>query len=136
LNFYYWHDVMGPISFYSLGDFQISQEDIFLLLSSVEPYSASDESAILGPYYVENRVIMVYNRSINYPEANDERLKLMGTDCWVMISCVKENEVVLLSNIEIAKMVLDVEFGTIAEVSQLGTEMAEQSSKAIEAIYH
>jgi len=119
-----------------MGDFQISQEDIFLLLSSVEPYSTSDESAILGPYYVKNRVIMVYNRSINYPEANDERLKLMGTDCWVMVSCLKENEVVLLSNIEIAKMVLDVEFGTIEEVNQLGIEMAEQSSKAIEAIYH
>ena len=136
LSFYYWHEVMGPMSFYSKGDFQVNEEDIFLLLSSVEPYTSSEESTISGPYFLDDQVIMVYNRSINYPEANDERLRMMGTDCWVLISCEVENELVLLSKIEIAKMVLDVEFGTIEEVSQLNAEMSELSSKAIVNIYH
>lgn len=135
LHFFYWHEVMGPLSYYSHGKFEITQEDIFMLLSSVEPYTESSESTISGPYFIDNEVMMVYNRSINYPEANDERLRIMGTDCWVMISCEVENELVLLSKIEIAKMVLDIEFGTIEEISQLTSEMAEQSTKAILDIY-
>ncbi len=126
---------MGPLSYHSRGNFEINQEDIFMLLSSVEPYTSSSESTVSGPYYIDDQIIMVYNRSINYPEANDERLRIMGTDCWVMISCKTENELVLLSKIEIAKMVLDIEFGTIEEIGQLTTEMAEQSSKAILDIY-
>lgn len=126
---------MGPLSIYSHGEFEINQEDMFILLSSVEPYTISSESTISGPYYIDNQVIMVYNRSINYPEANDERLRIMGTDCWVMISCEVENELVLLSKIEIAKMILDIEIGIIEEISQLTTEMAKQSSKAILDIY-
>ncbi len=135
LHFFYWHEVMGPLSYSSHGKFEISQEDIFMLLSSVEPYTASSESTISGPYYIEKEVIMVYNRSINYPEANDERLRIMGSDSWVMISCEEKNELVLLSKIEIAKMVLDIEFGTIEEISQLTTEMAEQATRAILDIY-
>ncbi len=126
---------MGPLSFYSYGDFEITQEDIFMLLSSVEPYTVSSESTISGPYFIDDKIIMVYNRSINYPEANDERLRIMGTDCWVMLSCEIENELVLLSKVEIVKMILDIEFGTIEEISQLTTEMAEQSAKAILNIY-
>ena len=126
---------MGPLSYYSHGKFEISQEDIFMLLSSIEPYTSSSESTISGPYYIDDQIIMVYNRSINYPEANDERLRIMGTDCWVMISCETENELILNSKIEIVKMVLDIEFGTIEEISQLTAEMAEQSSRAILDIY-
>ncbi|MHA1557842.1 MAG: hypothetical protein ACTSPM_13025, partial [Candidatus Heimdallarchaeota archaeon] len=57
LHFYYWHEVMGPLAYHSRGDFEINQEDIFMLLSSVEPYTSSSESTISGPYYIGDQII-------------------------------------------------------------------------------
>ncbi|HUU78314.1 MAG TPA: hypothetical protein VMX55_08200 [candidate division Zixibacteria bacterium] len=136
ISYYYWHEVMGPMVYFSNGKFQINEENLLLLLSSVEPYTTSNESTISGPYYVENQVIMAYNRSLNYPDAHDERLRLMGTDSWVIISCKQDNELVLLSMCEIIKMILDVEFGIIDEVSQLETIMAERSANAIKNLFN
>lgn len=136
ISYYYWHEVMGPMVYFSKGKFEIGEENILLLLSSVEPYTTSNESTMSGPYYVENQVVMAYNRSLNYPDAQDERLRLMGTDSWVIISCKQNNELVLLSMCEIIKMILDVEFGIIDEVSQLETIMAERSAKAIKNLFN
>ena len=136
LGYYYWHEVAGPMVYYSKGKFEINEEDILLLLSSVEPYTSSDESTISGPYYVDKKIIMAYNRTLSYPDANDERLRLMGADSWVMICCKQDDELVLLSMCEIIKMILDVEFGTIEEISQLNNQMAERSAKAIADLFN
>ena len=56
---YYWDEVMGPIAIYSKGKFKVKNDDIFLLLSSVEPYTTSIESNISGPHYMKDQIIMV-----------------------------------------------------------------------------
>ncbi|MFW9922961.1 MAG: hypothetical protein ACFFDW_06690 [Candidatus Thorarchaeota archaeon] len=135
LNYYYWHEVAGPMSYFSSGKFEFSEEDLLLLLSSVEPYTSSSESSLTGPYYLRDQVIFTYNRNLNYPDAQDERIQLMGTDSWVLLSCEKENQLVLESLLEIVKLILDVEFGCCEEVSQLNIQVGQDTSKAIRDIY-
>lgn len=135
ISFYYWHEIAGPMLYYSEGNFDISEEDLFMLLSSVEPFTATDESSLTGPYYVNDEVIMAYNRSLNYPEAKDERIRLMGVDTWVLISCNKEYELVLTSMSEIAKTILDMEFIPIEEINQLNPHLAQNASKAILSLF-
>jgi hypothetical protein len=126
---------MGPLQIYKEGKFELSEEDIFMLLSSIEPYCTSTESSILGPNYIGNEVVLTYNRCLPNPEANDERIKLMGTDCWFIISCDKEYEVILQSKIEIAKMVLDIEFEIIDEVNQLDHFLGVKAAYAIKEVF-
>ncbi len=126
---------MGPLLIYSTSNYRIKNEDIMMLLSLVKPYAVSDESSLMGPSYLGDRVIMTYNRCLNCPEAKDERIRLMGTECWVLLSCEKDYEVVLLGQIDVAKMILDIEFDQIMEVNQYTTEIAEHVSSAIEKIY-
>ncbi len=135
IQIYYWHDVMGPLLTFAKGDFEISMEDLLILLSSQEPYLQSMESKILGPSYVEDKIIMTYNRCIANPETQDERICLFGADCWVLIICPIELEIVLLSKIEIVKEILDIEFEMISEVNQLDTSLGERASYGIEKIY-
>jgi hypothetical protein len=125
---------MGPLPIFSEGKLEIQEEDIFMLLSSIEPYSVTTESSILGPSYIGNEILMTYNRSICNPDACDERLKLMGTDCWVIISCDKEFEIVLLSKIEIIKTILDIEFDVIDEINQLDSAIGKKASFAIREV--
>ncbi|NHJ46680.1 MAG: hypothetical protein FK733_02720 [Asgard group archaeon] len=134
INVYYWHEIMGPLPIYSDGKLEIKEEDVFILLSSIEPYSITTESSILGPSYIGDDILMSYNRSISNPDAQDERLKLMGTDCWVIISCEMEFEIVLLSKIELIKMILDIEFDTIDEISQLDSNLGKKASYAIREV--
>jgi hypothetical protein len=126
---------MGPLKLYSDSDIELKDEEIYMLLSSIEPYLVTNESSILGPSYIGDKILMTYNRSICDPDAKDERLRIMGTDCWTIISCEKENEIVLLSKIEIVKMILDIEFDTIAEVCQLDPSLGEKASSGIRKVY-
>ncbi|MHA1125025.1 MAG: hypothetical protein ACTSO7_09595 [Candidatus Heimdallarchaeota archaeon] len=135
LHYYYWDEVMGPLLVYHDGSTQLKQEDVFMLLSSIEPYSETTESSLAGPYYIGKDIFMVYNRSVNNPDAHDERIKLMGTDCWVMLSVKKEHELVLCSQIEIVQMVLDIEFDNVKELSDLGIEMTRRTVDVIRKIY-
>ena len=126
---------MGPLQMYSNGLLEISDEDLMMLLSTIEPYSCTAESSILGPKFYNKQIIMTYNRSICDPDANDERLRLMGTDVWCLISCKEESELVLLSIIEIVKIILDIEFDSIEEISQLDAALCERATQAIKAAY-
>ena len=126
---------MGPLLIYSNGLLDISEEDLMMLFSTIEPYSCSPESSILGPKFYGDQIVMTYNRSVCDPDANDERLRLMGTDVWCLISCKKEFELVLLSIIEIVKVILDIEFENIKEVHQLDSALGERSTHAIRAAY-
>jgi hypothetical protein len=126
---------MGPLQMYSNGLLEISDEDLMMLLSTIEPYSCTAESSILGPKFYNKQIIMSYNRSICDPDANDERLRLMGTDVWCLISCKEEFELVLLSIIEIVKIILDIEFDSIEEISQLDAALCERATQAIKAAY-
>ena len=126
---------MGPLLIYSNGLLKISEEDLMMLFSTIEPYSCSPESSILGPKFYGDQIVMTYNRSVCNPDANDERLRLMGTDVWCLISCKKEFELVLLSIIEIVKVILDIEFENIKEVHQLDSALGERSTHAIRAAY-
>ena len=135
VQIYYWHEVMGPLQMYSNGLLEISDEDLMMLLSTIEPYSCTAESSILGPKFYNKQIIMTYNRSICDPDANDERLRLMGTDVWCLISCKEEFELVLLSIIEIVKIILDIEFDSIEEISQLDAALCERATQAIKAAY-
>ena len=78
---------------------------------------------------------MIYNRSISNPDAKDERLNIMGTDCWVIISYPKKHEIILLSKIDIAKMILDIEFDDIEEISQITYDICSRASAAIIEMY-
>ncbi len=135
VQLYYWHEVMGPLLLYSNGLLEISEEDLMMLFSTIEPYSCTPESSILGPKYYNKQIVMTYNRSICDPDANDERLRLMGTDVWCLISCKEEFELVLLSIIEIVKIILDIEFESIEEISQLDAALGERATQAIKAAY-
>ena len=135
IHYYYWDEVMGPLLVHHDGGVQLTQEDVFMLLSSIEPYSETIESKIVGPYFIGDEVFMVYNRSVNNPDAQDERIKLMGTDCWVMLSVKKEHELVLLSQIEIVQMILDIEFDNVDELSDLCIEMYRRTADVIRKIY-
>ena len=135
IHYYYWDEVMGPILVHHDGKVQLKQEDVFMLLSSIEPYSETDESSLAGPYYINKEVFMVYNRSVNNPDANDERIRLMGTDCWVMLSVKKEHELVLNSQIEIVQMVLDIEFENVRELSDLSIDLTRRTIDVIRKIY-
>ncbi|MEA2071712.1 MAG: hypothetical protein U9O98_10545 [Asgard group archaeon] len=135
VHFYYWHEKLGPLLIYSKGDYTINEEQKYMLLSSVEPYAASQESSLSGPHYVSNRVMMVYNRTVNNPEAKDERVRLMGSDCWVVISTEKNHEIILKSKINIVKMILDIEFENCAEITQLNASMADRAAKAITDVF-
>jgi len=135
VHFYYFDEVMGPVEIFSDGDLQIKQEDIYILLSTVEPYAISTVSTISGPTYLDDRVLMIYNRSINNPDAHDERLSLLGTDCWVIISYPKDLEIILLSKIELVKIILDIEFETIDEVTQITYDVCYRATNAIRNIY-
>jgi hypothetical protein len=106
-----------------------------MLLSSIEPYSETSESSIAGPYYIGKEIFMVYNRTVNNPDANDERIRLMGTDCWVMISVRKEFELVLTSQIEIVQMILDIEFDNVKELNDLTIEMTRRTVDVIRKVY-
>lgn len=135
VQFYYWHEVMGPLLIYSNGLLKISEEDLMMLFSTIEPYSCTPESSILGPKYYDEQIVMTYNRSVCDPDANDERLRMMGTDVWCLISCKKEFELVLLSIIEIVKIILDIEFDSVQEVHQLDSALGERATQAIRAAY-
>jgi len=135
IHYYYWDEVMGPLLIHHDGGVQLKQEDVFMLLSSIEPYSETIESKIAGPYFIGDEVFMVYNRSVNNPDAQDERIKLMGTDCWVMLSVKKEHELVLLSQIEIVQMILDIEFDNVNELSDLCIDMYRRTVDVIRKIY-
>ncbi|NHJ32979.1 MAG: hypothetical protein FK732_08955 [Asgard group archaeon] len=135
VQFYYWHEVMGPLQIYSNGLLEISEEDLMMLFSTIEPYSCTPESSILGPKYYGGQIIMTYNRSVCDPDANDERLRIMGTDVWCLISCKEEFELVLLSIIEIVKIILDIEFDSVEEVHQLDAALCERATHAIRAAY-
>ena len=126
---------MGPLAIYDDGKLKMSEEDILMHFSTVETYSCTTESSIYGPNYKDDQILMTYNRCVSNPEANDERLKLMGTDCWVIISTEREFEVILISNIEIVKMILDIEFDAIEEVSQLNPDMGERAAFAIRKVF-
>jgi len=126
---------MGPLQMYSNGLLEISDEDLMMLLSTIEPYSCTAESSILGPKFYNKQIIMSCNRSICDPDANDERLRLMGTDVWCLISCKEEFELVLLSIIEIVKIILDIEFVSIEEIGQLDAALCERATQAIKAAY-
>ncbi|MGC9781688.1 MAG: hypothetical protein HZR80_20780 [Candidatus Heimdallarchaeota archaeon] len=136
IQFYYWHEVMGPLAIYDDGKLKMTNEDILMLFSTVELYSCSTESSINGPSYKDDKILMTYNRCVNNPEASDERLRLMGTDCWVIISTKKEYEVILISNIEIVKTILDIEFETIEEIVQLNPDMGERAAYAIREVFN
>jgi len=135
VQFYYWHEVMGPLLIYSNGLLKISEEDLMMLFSTIEPYSCTAESSILGPKYYGNQIVMTYNRNVCDPDANDERLRLMGTDVWCLISCDKKFELVLLSIIEIVKIILDIEFDSVEEIHQLDSALGERATQAIRAAY-
>lgn len=135
IHYYYWDEVMGPLLVQHDGKVQLKQEDVFMLLSSIEPYSETSESSLAGPYYIGKDVFMVYNRSVNNPDAHDERIKLMGTDCWVMLSVEKEHELVLCSQIEIVQMVLDIEFDNVNELSDLTIDLTRRTVDVIRKIY-
>ncbi|HUT82407.1 MAG TPA: hypothetical protein VMZ29_14495 [Candidatus Bathyarchaeia archaeon] len=135
IKFYYWHEVMGPLLTYTKGKFEITDEDLLILLSSVEPYNITIESTISGPSYLGKKVIMTYNRCVNNPDAQDERICLLGADCWVLIACPIELEIVLLSKIDLVKTILDIEFDTIAEINQIDAIMGERADYAIRKIY-
>jgi hypothetical protein len=60
---------------------------------------------------------------------------MMGTDVWVLISCKTKYELVLLSIIEIVKIILDIEFEAIVEVNQLDAALGERATQAIRAAY-
>ncbi len=126
---------MGPLLVYSNGLLKISEEDLMMLFSTIEPYSCTPESSILGPKYYNDQIVMTYNRSVCNPDANDERLRLMGTDVWVLISCKTKFELVLLSIIEIVKIILDIEFDSVVEVNQLDSALGERATQAIRAAY-
>ncbi|MCF2143502.1 MAG: hypothetical protein ACTSXO_00185 [Candidatus Heimdallarchaeota archaeon] len=136
VHFYYFDEVIGPVEIFSEGEFSIEQEDIYLLLSTTEPYSISPVSSMLGPSYMNEQVIFVYNRSISNPDANDERLSLLGTDCWVVLTYPKDLEIVLLSKIELVKMILDIEFEVIDEISQITYDVCYRATNAIKNLYH
>ncbi|NHJ39582.1 MAG: hypothetical protein FK731_06065 [Asgard group archaeon] len=135
VQFYYWHEVMGPLQIFADGNLKISEESLLILLSSIEPYSVTTESSILGPTYIESEVIVTYNRCVCNPDAQDERLRLMGSDTWVIISCSKDYELILLSKIEIVKMILDIEFSTIDELNQLDSNVGKKATFAIKKVY-
>jgi hypothetical protein len=126
---------MGPITLYSVGNLIFDQESVLLLFSMNVPYINTPESSILGPYDQEDKVLFVYNRCVNNPDAQDERLRIMGTDCWIVIATPKKNEVVLKSKIDIVKMILDIEFENITEISELSVDIALRSSQAIRTLY-
>jgi len=126
---------MGPMLIYSNGLLKISDEDLMMLFSTIEPYSCTPESSILGPKYYGDQIVMTYNRSVCDPDAKDERLRMMGTDVWVLISCKTKYEVVLLSIIELVKIILDIEFDSILEVNQLDSSLGERATHAIRAAY-
>ena len=136
IQFYYWHEMMGPLAIYDDGKLKMTEEDILMLFSTVELYSCTNESSINGPSYKEDYVLMTYNRCVSNPDAKDERLRLMGSDCWVIISTKREYEVILISNIEIVKVILDIEFDTILEVSQLNPDIGERAAFAIRKIFN
>ena len=135
IQLYYWHEVMGPLLIYSNGFLKISEEDLMMLFSTIEPYSCTPESSILGPKYYDEQIVMTYNRSVCNPDANDERIRMMGTDVWCLISCKKEFELVLLSIIEIVKIILDIEFDSIVEVNEIDSSLGERATQAIRAAY-
>lgn len=135
IQFYYWHEVMGPLQIFADGNLKIAEEELLILLSSIEPYSVTTESSILGPSYIENEVVMTYNRCVCNPDAQDERLRLMGADTWVIISCSKDYELILLSKIEIVKMILDIEFAVIDELNQLDSIVSKKAAFAIMKVY-
>ena len=135
IHFYYFDEVIGPVELFSEGKFAIDQEEIYLLLSTIEPHLRSPTSSILGPTYLSDHVIFVYNRSISNPDANDERLSLLGTDFWVIITYPKDLEIVLLSKIELVKMILDIEFEVIDEISQVTYDICYRATNAIKNLY-
>jgi hypothetical protein len=126
---------MGPILVHHDGKKQLKYDDVFMLLSSIEPYSQTEESSLAGPYYIGKEVYMVYNRCVNNPDAKDERIRLMGTDCWVMLSTDKEFELVLNSQIEIVQMVLDIEFDNVRELNDLTIDLTRRTVDVIRKIY-
>ncbi|MBN1327965.1 MAG: hypothetical protein JXA54_00705 [Candidatus Heimdallarchaeota archaeon] len=135
IKFYYWHEVMGPLLTFTKGKFEIKDEELLILLSTVEPYIITTESTISGPAYLGKKTIMTYNRCVNNPEAQDERICLLGADCWVLIVCPVELEIVLLSKIDLVKEILDIEFEAIEEVNQLDSIMGERADYAIRNVY-
>ena len=126
---------MGPLLIFSNSHFKISDEDLLMLLSTTDNYYNFGDSSILGPTYNQDQVIMIYTRTVNNPEAKDERLALMGTDIWILIYCKKDLELILQSKIELAKEILDIEFDSINDLSQIDVPLAEKVISVIEKLY-
>jgi hypothetical protein len=136
LSYFYWHQKIGPIELYSYGKFPKTEEDLLFWLSSNKGFISSTQSSISGPFYYRRLVIMCYHRVINTPDAKDKRLRLLGTDCWVLLATQKKYELLLQSKIDIIKMVLDIEFESITELYQLTAPIADQTTKAICQLFY
>lgn len=135
IYFLYWHEIAGPLILYSKGNHQIEEEELFLLLSMVEPYSSPSEATISGPYPVNNHTAIVYNTKINNPEANDKRIRILGTDCWMILLSNIKNEKTLVEKMDVIKMVLDMDFSLIQEINQLTTDRVARAGNTIVDFY-
>ncbi|MBD3192408.1 MAG: hypothetical protein GF308_17345 [Candidatus Heimdallarchaeota archaeon] len=135
IYFLYWHEKAGPMILYSKGNHQIDQEELFLLLSMVEPFCSPCEATISGPYPLDKHTAVVYNTKINNPEAKDKRIRFLGTDCWMILLSNFKHEKTLVEKMDIIKMILDMDFSLIQEIDQLTTDRVSQAGETIVDFY-